>query len=83
MAIFKENALDFFVASGFFPVCQQSWRERRLSMELALLTMILLDLRMDEGGAEGFSCLEEVSKESFDVNLVGFKVTHLRRLLPN
>lgn len=32
--------------------------------------MILLDLRMDEGGAEGFSCLEEVSKESFDVNLV-------------
>lgn len=53
-----------------FPVCQQSWRERRLSLELALLTMILLDLRMDEGGAEGFSCLEEVSKESFDVNLV-------------
>lgn len=69
MAILKENALDF-VASGFFSVYQQSWRERRPSLELTLLTMILLDLRMDEGGAEGFSCLEEVSKESFDVNLV-------------
>lgn len=32
--------------------------------------MILLDLRKDEGGGEGLSCLEEVSKESFDVNLV-------------
>ena len=69
MAILKENALDF-VASGFFSVYQQSWRERRPSLELTLLTMILLDLRMDEGRAEGFSCLEEVSKESFDVNLV-------------
>lgn len=39
-------------------------------MELALLTMILLDLRKDEGGGEGLPCLEEVSKESFDVNLV-------------
>lgn len=68
MAILKENAVDF-VASGFFSVYQQSWRERRPSLELALF-MILLDLRMDEGGAEGFSCLEEVSKESFDVNLV-------------
>lgn len=68
MAILKENAVDF-VASGFFSVYQQSWRERRPSLELAIF-MILLDLRMDEGGAEGFSCPEEVSKESFDVNLV-------------
>ena len=70
MAILKEIALDFLVASGFFPMCHQSWREGRLALELALLTTILLDLVMGEGGTEGLSCLEHVSKESFDVNLV-------------
>ena len=70
MAILKEIALDFLVASGFFPMCHQSWREGRLALELALLTTILLDLVMGEGGTEGLSCLEQVSKESFDVNLV-------------
>lgn len=70
MAILKEIALDFLVASGFFPMCHQSWREGRLTLDLAVLTMILLDLVTAEGGTEGLSCLEHVSKESFDVNLV-------------
>lgn len=70
MAILKEIALDFLVASGFFPMCHQFWREGRLTLDLAMLTMILLDLVMGEGGTEGLSCLEHVSKESFDVNLV-------------